>query len=81
MSARKNSNPVSTFEDALQRLEEIVHLLEDGALPLDESLRLYEEGIGLSKTCADRLAQAEVTLKRLAKDMEGNLTLLDENEE
>ncbi len=81
MSARKNSNPASTFEDALQRLEEIVHLLEDGALPLDESLRLYEEGIGLSKTCADRLAQAEVTLKRLAKDMEGNLTLLDENEE
>jgi exodeoxyribonuclease VII small subunit len=81
MSARKNSNPVSTFEDALQRLEEIVRLLEDGALPLEESLRLYEEGIGLSKTCADRLAQAEVTLKRLAKDMEGNLTLLDENDE
>jgi exodeoxyribonuclease VII small subunit len=81
MSARKTSNPASTFEDALQRLEEIVHQLEDGALPLDESLRLYEEGIGLSKTCAERLAQAEVTLKRLAKDMEGNLTLLDENEE
>jgi len=81
MSAKKHTAPVSTFEDALQRLEEIVHQLEDGVLPLEESLRLYEEGIGLSKTCADRLNQAEVTLKRLAKDMEGNLTLLDENEE
>jgi exodeoxyribonuclease VII small subunit len=66
-----------TFEEALRRLESIVERLERGDVPLEESIRLYEEGIAVSKFCAGKLTQAELTLKRLAKDMEGNFQLLD----
>ena len=47
------------FEKALSRLEEIVRLLEKGDLPLEESLKLFEEGIRWSKTCMKMLAEAE----------------------
>lgn len=48
-----------TFESALARLEEIVGLLEKGELPLEESLKLFEEGVGLARYCTDRLDDAE----------------------
>lgn len=79
-AARKDQNK-NTFEHALRRLEEIVEHLEQGNVPLDESLQLYEEGIALSKSCAEKLTQAELKLKRLSKDVEGNFQLLDEGEE
>lgn len=47
------------FEPSLQRLEEIVRLLEDGTLPLEQSLALFEEGVGLSRRCLDILGDAE----------------------
>lgn len=47
------------FEPSLQRLEEIVRLLEEGALPLEQSLTLFEEGVGLSRRCLDILGDAE----------------------
>ena len=43
------------FEKAFQQLEQIVQRLEGEELPLDESLRLFEEGIGLSRFCHQRL--------------------------
>ena len=77
--ATKKKDPVGpTFEEALSRLESIVESLERGDLPLEESLRLYEEGITLSKTCAEKLNQAEVVLQRLQKDVEGRFSLTDE---
>lgn len=47
------------FEKALSRLEEIVRALEKGDLPLEDSIKLFEEGIRLSKTCMKMLEDAE----------------------
>ncbi len=52
-------NTKATFEQRLERLEEIVALLDRGDAPLEELLALYEEGIVLSKECSDFLRQAE----------------------
>jgi exodeoxyribonuclease VII small subunit len=79
----KDSTPPE-FEASLRRLEGIVEKLEKGELPLDQALQLYEEGIGLAKVCASLLTHAEVKLKRLGRDLEGNLKLFEhekENEE
>jgi exodeoxyribonuclease VII small subunit len=59
-----------TFEDALARLEQIVELLDDGNLPLDESLALFKEGTKLAKACRDLLAEAEVQVKEALRDVE-----------
>ncbi len=61
------------FEEALARLEEIVGQLEKGDLPLEESLRLFEEGVGLSKTCIKKLDEAEKKIEILIKNREGGL--------
>lgn len=56
-----------TFEDALSRLESIVAQLEDGDLPLEESLKLFEEGIKLSRFCNQRLNEAQKKVEVLLK--------------
>jgi exodeoxyribonuclease VII small subunit len=78
--AGKKKEPEGTFEDALHRLEEIVQRLEQGDVPLEQAMHLYEEGIGLSRICAGRLKSAELALKKLSKDAEGNFSLTDEKE-
>jgi len=60
-----------TFELALQQLEQIVQKLEKGELPLEESLRLYEEGIRLSRLCHGKLEEAEGRIEVLMKDARG----------
>lgn len=62
-----------TFESALSRLEEIVQQLEQGDLPLEQSLKLFEEGIKLSRICNTRLEKAERKVEILLKDKSGNL--------
>jgi exodeoxyribonuclease VII small subunit len=62
------------FEEALQELENIVQRLEDGNLSLDESLALFEEGIKLSRLCAQRLDEAEKKIELLLKDENGSLS-------
>jgi exodeoxyribonuclease VII small subunit len=57
-----------TYEQALERLEAIVKRLEAGNLPLDESLRLFEEGDRLGKVCQRRLNEAELRIERLVGD-------------
>ncbi len=59
------------FEKALARLETIVTELERGELPLDESLKIFEEGIKLSKTCLKVLDDAERKVEILVKDSDG----------
>jgi exodeoxyribonuclease VII small subunit len=54
-----------TFEAAMARLEAIVAELESGKLPLDESLRKFEEGIALGKTCRDFLDRADLRIRTL----------------
>lgn len=54
-----------SFEDALDRLEEIVDLLESGENPLEKSLELFEEGVGLVKLCNKKLENVENSVKIL----------------
>jgi exodeoxyribonuclease VII small subunit len=51
------------FESALERLEEIVERLDEGNLPLAQSLELFKEGTLLAKRCRDLLSVAELTVK------------------
>ena len=64
-----------TFEAALKQLEDIVQRLERGELPLEESLKLYEEGIRLSRLCHAKLEEAEGKIELLMKDARGDLVL------
>ena len=61
------------FEAAMTRIEEIVEALEGGDLPLDASLKLFEEGIGLSRRAAELLGQAERKVELLTKSANGSL--------
>ncbi len=62
MTKRKQS---TAFEPSLTRLEEIVRTLEEGALPLEDSLALFEEGVGLSRKCLTILSDAERKVEML----------------
>jgi exodeoxyribonuclease VII small subunit len=62
------------FEAALARLEEIVKELETGDLPLEQSLKLFEEGIKLSRLCNKRLEDAERRVEILLKSKNGTVT-------
>ena len=62
------------FEDCLARLEQIVSALETGNLPLEESLKVFEEGISLARHCARYLDEAERRIEILAKDDTGDST-------
>jgi exodeoxyribonuclease VII small subunit len=61
------------FEDALQRLERIVDQLEAGHLGLEESLKVFEEGVGLARHCARCLDEAEKRIELLTRDESGVL--------
>ena len=60
-----------TFEQALARLEEIVRGLENGSLPLDKSIELFEEGNALVKLCTEKLDTAEQKVKILTESATG----------
>jgi exodeoxyribonuclease VII small subunit len=70
---KKTDEP--TFEQALQQLEQTVQKLEKGELPLEESLRLYEDGIRLSRLCHGKLEEAEGRIEMLLKDARGEPVL------
>jgi exodeoxyribonuclease VII small subunit len=59
------------FEDAMKELEEIVKRLESGDLPLEESLKIFEEGIALSRYCFKKLEEAEKKISILISDESG----------
>ena len=60
---RKSTTP--NFEQSLHELEILVQKMEDGALPLEESIKIYEKGIRLAKICQDALNQAEQRVQLL----------------
>ncbi|MDI3281076.1 MAG: exodeoxyribonuclease VII small subunit [Bacillota bacterium] len=70
------------FEEALRRLEEIVETMESGELPLEEALRLFEEGMELSRLCTRRLDEVEARIEVLWQGEDGRRVLrpLDELE-
>lgn len=60
-----------TFEASLNQLETIVKQLEQGDLPLEDSLKLFEKGVALSRECRERLNEAERRIEILMKDSDG----------
>lgn len=64
-----------TFESSLASLEKIVRRLEQGDLSLEESLKLFEDGVKLSRECQERLNQAERRIEILVNDGDGNPAL------
>ncbi len=60
-----------TFEQSMQRLEEIVRQLEQGDAPLEESLKLFEEGTALIRSCGTLLNRAEQKVVKLKKGTDG----------
>lgn len=64
---------VLTFEQQIERLEEIVCALDNGDLPLEESLKLFEEGVSLTRKCSALLTEAQGKLEILTSSQGGVL--------
>jgi exodeoxyribonuclease VII small subunit len=64
---------LATFEDSLKQLEKIVDHLERGDLPLEESIRLFEDGVRLSSACKQELDAAEGKVQILMKERDGSM--------
>lgn len=60
-----------TFEEKMQRLEQIVRTMEHGDAPLEESLKLFQEGAQLVADCGKLLDEAELQVKKIATDDDG----------
>jgi exodeoxyribonuclease VII small subunit len=63
-----------SFERAIEELESIVKRLEDGKVPLEESVAIYERGEALKRRCEDLLRQAEARVQKVTLDAAGNPT-------
>jgi exodeoxyribonuclease VII small subunit len=61
-----------SFEESLKKLESIVETLEKGDLPLEDSIKLFEEGVGLSAACKKELDEAEGKVQVLIKQRDGS---------
>jgi len=61
-----------TFESSLQRLEQIVRTLERGEAPLEESLKLFQEGTELVRNCETMLEKAELQVKKIMTAQDGS---------
>ena len=66
---------LDNFEAAVKRLEEIVGALGDQALPLDTAMQLFEEGISVSRTCAQHLNDARTRVEKLVEESPGVFSL------
>ena len=62
-----------TFEESLKRLQEISELLEKENTSLDDSIKLYEEGVKLSKFCYESLNSARIKITELKNNLESEL--------
>ena len=60
-----------SFEDALRELEQIVHKLEAGDVPLEDSIRIYERGAALKAHCEKKLKEAELKVEKIVLGPEG----------
>lgn len=72
MKSRKQSEPAGgDFESSLVSLERIVREMEQGDLPLERSLELFEQGVRLARECQERLNEAERRIEVLLRDSQG----------
>jgi len=65
------ANKKLTFEQSMERLDEIVHHLETGDMPLNDTLALFEEGTALISQCSKMLDEAEQKVVKLKKGTDG----------
>ena len=74
--AQTNSSDIGEmpFERAIEELESIVRRLEEGKVPLEESVAIYERGEVLKRRCEDLLKQAEARVQKITLDSSGNPT-------
>ncbi len=70
-----------TFEQSMQRLEQIVRAMERGDVPLEESLKLFQEGTDLVGRCGKLLDEAELQVKRIMTAPDGSPVEVDFHEE
>ena len=63
-----------SFERAIEELESIVKRLEDGKVPLEESVAIYERGEALKRRCEELLRQAEARVDKITTDASGQVT-------
>ena len=70
-----------SFEENMQRLEQIVRAMERGDVPLDESLKLFQEGTELVRCCGKLLDEAQLQIKKITTDAEGKPIEEDFNDE
>ena len=74
MSKQENNKD---FETSLKKLEQIVSDLENGELPLEQSIKTFEEGVKLTKHCQNLLSKAELKIQKLLEKDDGTLDLED----
>ena len=67
------------FEEAIKKLEETVNKLESGETTLDESMKLFEEGISLSRTCTKLLSEAQLKVTQLIAESDKEVEFDTEN--
>ena len=72
MSKQENNKD---FETSLKKLEQIVSDLENGDLPLEESIKTFEEGVKLTKHCQNLLSKAELKIQKLVESKDGSIDL------
>ena len=65
------SNKSATFEENMHRLEQIVRTMEQGEIPLEESLKLFNEGTALVQSCGKLLDEAQIQIKMIVPDENG----------
>ena len=81
----KKTNSALNFEEAMGNLEDIVLKLENGNLPLDESIKEFENAVKLIRLCEEKLSSAKQKVKILTEGTDGAITDLpfsaEENDE
>ncbi len=66
-----------TYEQALERLTQIIRAMENDKIPLDESLKLYEEGVAIVRRLSAELDDAERKIKILQQNAQGEIVAID----
>lgn len=79
MSVQKKKQTEKSFEESFSRLEKILEQLESDEVSLENTIKLYEEGLTLTKLCYDKLSQAELRIKEINKTVKGDIDIKEYN--
>ena len=73
----KNDKSKVSYDETFNKLEKIVDKMSDGDIPLEEGLKLFEEGMRLINNCKQTLRNAELKVKKLISDSDNNFSIKD----